>query len=78
MANWKITDLLNLYLNENQLTHKSFNRGIAWLDTGTPESLLQAASFVETIEKRQGFKIACLRKLLSIIPGFLRKKLPSL
>ena len=59
----EITDLLNLYLNENQLTHKSFNRGIAWLDTGTPESLLQAASFVETIEKRQGFKIACLEEI---------------
>ena len=50
-------------MNENQLTHKSFNRGIAWLDTGTPESLLQAASFVETIEKRQGFKIACLEEI---------------
>ena len=59
----EITDLLNLYLNENQLTHKSFNRGVAWLDTGTPESLLQAASYVETIEKRQGFKIACLEEI---------------
>jgi glucose-1-phosphate thymidylyltransferase len=59
----EIVDVLNLYLNENNLTHQKFNRGIAWLDTGTPESLLEAALFVETIEKRQGYKIACLEEI---------------
>ena len=59
----EIVDVLNLYLRGNQLTHQKFNRGVAWLDTGTPESLLEAALFVETIEKRQGYKIACLEEI---------------
>ena len=59
----EIVDVLNLYLHGNQLTHQKFNRGVAWLDTGTPESLLEAALFVETIEKRQGYKIACLEEI---------------
>ena len=59
----EIVDVLNLYLNDSQLTHQKFNRGVAWLDTGTPESLLEAALFVETIEKRQGYKIACLEEI---------------
>ena len=59
----EIVDVLNLYLRDGKLTHQQFNRGVAWLDTGTPESLLEAAHFVETIEKRQGYKIACLEEI---------------
>ena len=59
----EIVDVLNLYLRDKQLAHQKFNRGVAWLDTGTPESLLEAALFVETIEKRQGYKIACLEEI---------------
>ena len=47
----EIVDVLNSYLLDEQLTNQKFNRGVAWLDTGTPESLLEAALFVETIEK---------------------------
>lgn len=54
----EITDLNNLYLREGTLTVKLLGRGTAWLDTGTPTSLLEAASFVHTMEARQGLKIA--------------------
>jgi glucose-1-phosphate thymidylyltransferase len=47
------------YLQQGQLRVKRLGRGVAWLDTGTPTSLLQAANFIETIEHRQGLKIAC-------------------
>ena len=59
----EIVDVLNLYLRDEKLMHQKFNRGVAWLDTGTPESLLEASLFVETIEKRQGYKIACLEEI---------------
>ena len=59
----EIVYVLNMYLRDGKLTHQKFNRGVAWLDTGTPESLLEAALFVETIEKRQGYKIACLEEI---------------
>jgi len=59
----EITDLLNLYLADNSLSHTTFDRGTAWLDTGTTESLLDASLFVQTIEKRQGYKIACLEEI---------------
>ena len=59
----EITDLNRLYLNQGALHVEKLGRGFAWLDTGTPESLLQASSFVQTIQERQGFKIACLEEI---------------
>ena len=55
----EITDLNKLYLEEGTLSVEGMGRGYAWLDTGTPDSLLQAAEFVRTLEQRQGFKICC-------------------
>jgi len=59
----EITDLNRLYLNEGSLEVKVMNRGVAWLDSGTYESLLAASQFVETIESRQGLKIACIEEI---------------
>ena len=55
----EITDINKLYLAQNQLCVEQLGRGYAWLDTGTHDSLLQAANFVQTVEQRQGLKIAC-------------------
>jgi glucose-1-phosphate thymidylyltransferase len=59
----EITDVNRAYLNLGQLRVEVFSRGFAWLDTGTTESLIQAANYVETIESRQGLKIACLEEI---------------
>lgn len=55
----EITDLNRLYLARKELRLEKFGRGVAWLDTGTPEALLQAANFIQTIQQRQGLQVAC-------------------
>lgn len=59
----EITDLNRLYLNENKLNIRIMGRGMAWLDTGTQESLLQASNYIHTIEQRQGLKISCIEEI---------------
>lgn len=59
----EITDINKMYLNSNTLDVQLLGRGFAWLDTGTHESLLEAAQFIETVEKRQNLKVACLEEI---------------
>jgi len=59
----EITDINNLYLERGQLRVSLLGRGFAWLDTGTHESLMEAGHFVQTIEARQGLKVACLEEI---------------
>jgi glucose-1-phosphate thymidylyltransferase len=59
----EITDVNRRYLEDGDLRVERLSRGFAWLDTGTPESLLQAAHFVEVVESRQGLKVACIEEI---------------
>ncbi len=59
----EITDVNRVYLERGALSVERIGRGYAWLDTGTPDSLLEAASFVQTMERRQGLRIACLEEI---------------
>ncbi len=68
----EITDLNKLYLAEGKLQVKLMGRGMAWLDTGTQDSLLQASNYIYTIEKRQGLKISCIEEI-AFKRGFIDK-----
>jgi glucose-1-phosphate thymidylyltransferase len=68
----EITDLNRLYLEEERLRVRIMGRGMAWLDTGTQESLLQAANYIHTIEQRQGLKISCIEEIAYKM-GFINK-----
>lgn len=59
----EITAINNLYLEKNRLACRLLGRGMAWFDTGTPEAMSEASAFIETLEKRQGLKVACLEEI---------------
>lgn len=69
----EITDLNRLYLEENRLQVEILGRGMAWLDTGTHESLLQAGNYIHTIETRQGLKVSCIEEI-AYKRGFINKE----
>lgn len=69
----EITDLNRIYLEKESLNVHTFGRGYAWLDTGTHESLLEASQFIQTIERRQSLKIACLEEV-AFRKGFINKE----
>ncbi|ATA24707.1 glucose-1-phosphate thymidylyltransferase [Brenneria goodwinii] len=69
----EITTLNEMYLEKGQLNVEQLGRGFAWLDTGTHDSLMEASQFVHTIEKRQGFKVACLEEI-AFRKGWLSKE----
>lgn len=68
----EITDVNNVYLQKGKLNVEKIGRGVAWLDTGTPESLLQASNFFGVIEDRQGLKVACIEEI-AYYKGFIDK-----
>jgi glucose-1-phosphate thymidylyltransferase len=69
----EITDINNIYKENNNLKVELLGRGFAWLDTGTHDSLLEAGQFVQTIEHRQGLKVACLEEI-AFMNGWISKK----
>jgi len=69
----EITDLNRLYLEEGRLNMKLLGRGFAWLDTGTHESLMQASTFISTIEQRQGLKVSCIEEI-AYNKGYINKE----
>lgn len=74
----EITDLNRLYLIENRLKVKILGRGMAWLDTGTHETLLQASVYIQTIEERQGLKISCIEEIAYTLGYITRDQLLEL
>jgi glucose-1-phosphate thymidylyltransferase len=70
---YEITDVNRAYLEKGQLQVQPMGRGIAWLDTGTPESLLSSSQFVQTLEERQGLKVACVEEI-AFFKGFIDAK----
>ena len=70
----EITDINRIYLEQGQLTVSLMDRGVAWLDSGTHDSLLDAANFVATVEHRQSIKIACLEEI-ALREGYLDREL---
>jgi len=69
----EITTVNQMYLDENRLSVEVMGRGYAWLDTGTHESLLEASTFIETIERRQGLKVACIEEI-AFEQGYINKE----
>lgn len=69
----EITSLNNFYLAENRLSCRLLGRGMAWLDTGTPESLTEASSYFHAMEKRQGLKVSCLEEI-SVHMGYMSRE----
>ena len=69
----EITSINQMYLHEERLTVELMGRGYAWLDTGTHESLLEASTFIETIERRQGLKVACIEEI-AFERGYINKE----
>jgi glucose-1-phosphate thymidylyltransferase len=69
----EITTINQMYLDEDRLTVELMGRGYAWLDTGTHESLLEASTFIETIERRQGLKVACIEEI-AFEEGYITKE----
>lgn len=69
----EITTVNEMYLSEGKLNIKNLGRGVAWLDTGTHDALLEAANFVQTVQKRQGFYIACIEEI-AYAKGWINKE----
>jgi len=74
----EITSVNEMYLNEDRLKVQLLGRGYAWLDTGAHEDLLEASKFIETIEKRQGLKVACIEEIAFDMGYISKAKLHSL